>query len=828
MASTRLGETLRSIQLLFSGQSVVGQSDAALLRRFVASRDEDAFGALVARHGPMVCSVCRDVLRDSHEVEDAFQATFLILVRRAGSLWVDESLGGWLYRVAYHVAIRANREASRRRTREQGGIDLAALPARSDDDQQAAELHDAIARLPERYRRPLVLCDLEGMPQLEAARVLDCGEATLRRRLAGARDRLRNRLAARGVPPLVLGRLGALGLIAQGALPAGFVEQTARVALGTREASVLATRLAGSAARASVFAKGVKVMFVAGLLSAAAAAYAFTRADDPRPPAAKAAPVPVNTVEDEPKVVPKTRAEPAQKVELVPVRWVHLKSDRGAEYWANLDTAIEFKREGKTVSMLDASTREWLTYRGSGAIEKSKPTPYHDMKDRLGRLITPAAHDIQDDPNRKVPSRTPPLLRLFRAVIASEYAFDTLDGKKTIRCDDYEHDALGAMRLQEQVWYDAETRRRLRSKKRYQAADQDRYGKEFETIDYDYPETGPADLAALGVPREAPIVDREATRRSSKWADQMPEVRKAIAGQVEAIRKFPRDLRVVSKGYRGEIHLEYWSVKEAFIDGFCKNMMSDVHRSLDDELTRYFKADNQDYGNRPDGLFPKISDAPTGAFDADRVALWFPFKKSVNVGLADGRMTYHLTRFSVEPDRPRDIEVHVMDHGFDGLPTFVEQHWAVARSRALGLEVLTPEAGTPPGMIVIKTNGTIQVGDRHEPYPQIYTLDPAHDWIAMRHVTWQKTYGRETWDLQDVRAKAFQQLANGSWYVSLWEKSETSGLEREKPTTKKPDRTRYMWVNIKTLQAEDFPKDIFNGPAFFEQAKKEGARVRAD
>jgi hypothetical protein len=108
------------------------------------------------------------------------------------------------------------------------------------------------------------------------------------------------------------------------------------------------------------------------------------------------------------------------------------------------------------------------------------------------------------------------------------------------------------------------------------------------------------------------------------------------------------------------------------------------------------------------------------------------------------------------------------------------------------------------------------------------TDDPAHDWFAVRQVTWQKSSQKESWTLEEVRAKAFHQLPNRSWYVSLWERSETSGLEREKPTTRKPDRTRLMWVSIKPLRAEDFPKDIFNGPAFLEQAKKEGARVRAD
>ncbi len=142
------------------------------------------------------------------------------------------------------------------------------------------------------------------------------------------------------------------------------------------------------------------------------------------------------------------------------------------------------------------------------------------------------------------------------------------------------------------------------------------------------------------------------------------------------------------------------------------------------------------------------------------------------------------------------------------------------------MEALPPDTDTPPGMVVIKTSGTIQIGDRNEPYPQIFTLDPAHDWIAVRQVTWRKSDEPEKWDKSEVRAKAFKQLPSGSWYVSLWDKLETFGLEREKPTAKKPERTRLLRVNIKPLRAEDFPEDIWSGPAFLERAKKEGATIR--
>src|SRR5262249_55011311 len=108
MATTHTGTVLRQIDQLFGAGTVAGLSDAQLLGRFRTQRDEGAFVALLARHGPMVLTVCRGVLRDEHAAEDAFQATFLILVRKAGGLWVGESLGGWLHRVAHRVAHQAH------------------------------------------------------------------------------------------------------------------------------------------------------------------------------------------------------------------------------------------------------------------------------------------------------------------------------------------------------------------------------------------------------------------------------------------------------------------------------------------------------------------------------------------------------------------------------------------------------------------------------------------------------------------------------------------------------------------------------------------------
>src|SRR5690242_13726925 len=124
MASVRMGSALRQIHGLFEAGTVAGLSDGQLLERYLARRDESAFAALVMRHGPMVLGVCHAVLRGAPEAEDAFQATFLILVRKAGTIRGRDAVGGWLHRVAHRVAVEAGRDRTRRHRRERGAGDL--------------------------------------------------------------------------------------------------------------------------------------------------------------------------------------------------------------------------------------------------------------------------------------------------------------------------------------------------------------------------------------------------------------------------------------------------------------------------------------------------------------------------------------------------------------------------------------------------------------------------------------------------------------------------------------------------------------------------------
>lgn len=176
-------------------------SDQRLLDQFVCHRDDAAFAELIARHGPMVLGVCRRVLRHAHDAEDAFQATFVLLARKAPSLRRPELLGPWLHGVARRTSLKARAQALRRRSRERPVTDTPA-PERPDAVDLAdlrPVLDEAVGGLPELYRAPFVLCHLQGMTQAEAARRLGCPANTVATRLARARQRLRVRLASRGL-----------------------------------------------------------------------------------------------------------------------------------------------------------------------------------------------------------------------------------------------------------------------------------------------------------------------------------------------------------------------------------------------------------------------------------------------------------------------------------------------------------------------------------------------------------------------------------------------------------------------------------------------------
>ncbi len=224
------------LRTLFDAGTAVGLTDGQLLERFTTLQGasaEPAFAALVERHGPMVWRVCRAILDDAHDAEDAFQATFLILVRRAGSLWVRDSLGPWLHRVASRAAIRARVVAGRRRAAER---DAGAMRAQSTasriDEECAGVIHAEIDRLPDRYRLPVVLCDIEGRSYEDAARHLRCPVGTLKSRLARGRERLKVSLARRFLAgPAALAVAGVDRAAIPAAAPYAAVRSTIRVAL---------------------------------------------------------------------------------------------------------------------------------------------------------------------------------------------------------------------------------------------------------------------------------------------------------------------------------------------------------------------------------------------------------------------------------------------------------------------------------------------------------------------------------------------------------------------------------------------------------------------
>src|SRR5438105_12708278 len=143
---------------IFRGETISGLSEWQLLERYLERRDETAFEALVSRHGPMVLGVCRRMLEDQADVEDAFQAAFLVLVRRARQLGPRDAIGPWLYGVAARVALRARAQAARRRRHEPIVLDFPAVaPADSRGDPELGEVLDQeLSRLPSKYRSPLV------------------------------------------------------------------------------------------------------------------------------------------------------------------------------------------------------------------------------------------------------------------------------------------------------------------------------------------------------------------------------------------------------------------------------------------------------------------------------------------------------------------------------------------------------------------------------------------------------------------------------------------------------------------------------------------------
>ncbi len=278
MPAGRGNAAKRQLQTLFSVGACGALTDGQLLDRFATGRGEAgelAFAVLVERHGPMVLRVCRAVLRDEHEAQDAFQATFLVLARRSCSLRVGDSLGPWVYGVALRVASTARAAAIRRRRLERKAAEFAPSRAALDgrDLELERSLHDEIGRLPERCRVPVVLCLLEGLTHEQAALYLGWPVGTVKSRLANGRERLRSRLIRRGLAPgAALAGLTLAARSTRAAIPASLAEATTRAAVrfATSRTGVSAAvaSLASDVHRRTIMIKTCMVMVAALALGA--------------------------------------------------------------------------------------------------------------------------------------------------------------------------------------------------------------------------------------------------------------------------------------------------------------------------------------------------------------------------------------------------------------------------------------------------------------------------------------------------------------------------------------------------------------------------------
>jgi RNA polymerase sigma factor (sigma-70 family) len=257
MANANRGVVYQQIDRLYRDGTLSGLSDSQLLDRYLTLGDDAAFEAIVNRHGPMVLGLCKRVLRDPRDIEDAFQASFLILVRKAPSIRDRGRLSNWLFGVAYRVARRARTNTLRRRDREVAVANFDA-PSTPETAVVGEELDQELGRLPRKYRMPLILCYLEGHTHDQAAEELACPVGTVRSRLARGRDLLRRRLTTRGYVPTAaaLGEGAAVPttLITE-AVPPSLVAATVQAALAISASKTLQAGAASASALA--LAQGV-------------------------------------------------------------------------------------------------------------------------------------------------------------------------------------------------------------------------------------------------------------------------------------------------------------------------------------------------------------------------------------------------------------------------------------------------------------------------------------------------------------------------------------------------------------------------------------------
>ncbi len=349
MPRNPLGRVLQDLRRVAGRQADQTATDGELLRRFLVGKDESAFAGLVRRHGPMVLGVCRRVLGDRHDAEDAFQAAFLVLVRKAASVVPRERVGNWLYGVACRTALAVKAARARRRIKESHVRPADNAPPESDpaDHQELlASLDVELAGLPEKYRAAVVCCELEGKSRKEAAKILGCPEGTLATRLKRARQLLARRLSQHGaaVSTAVVSLLlsdGAVRAVPPGPLVVSTVRAAALTAAG--QGGAVSGKVAGiteGVVKAMLLSK-LRILAALAVFIGALALGAGTFTDSARAqkPAEKAAPMPAAAV------YPKgAKAGEAFRV---------LKADHGV-------VCLRYSPDEKTVALVTWEIKDWV------------------------------------------------------------------------------------------------------------------------------------------------------------------------------------------------------------------------------------------------------------------------------------------------------------------------------------------------------------------------------------------------------------------------------------------------------------------------------------
>jgi RNA polymerase sigma factor (sigma-70 family) len=340
----------------------LGLSDGQLLASYLGNRDEAAFGALMRRHGPMVWGVCRRLLPNVHDAEDAFQATFLVLVRRAASIEPKDAVGNWLYGVAYRTALDARSLTAKRRAKE-GQLRNMARPSPSTDHWSDLKqvLDEELSRLKDGHRMVIVLCDLEGRTKKEAANQLHVPEGTIASRLARGRAMLAKRLARRGIT-LTAGSLAAAMLEsgASAAVPGALMVSTMKAAMLFAAGKAATTGIV-SPTVAALLERGVKIMWLSKLqvvgvvlmVASLAGWMAGTFTQAAASPALSQHGKPAPQIQPKPNGLPPTQSEFGRHVEAVA--------------WAI--TQVETEKNTIGVMLLDFASEPVLLSRAEGLFD---------------------------------------------------------------------------------------------------------------------------------------------------------------------------------------------------------------------------------------------------------------------------------------------------------------------------------------------------------------------------------------------------------------------------------------------------------------------------